>query len=123
VVVLVLLNLSADRRGRVLGLADGARVLVLRLEALEQVALLGLHLGPDLLGHLGGDDRLVLLTLMDHFRHAASMKRSSFIVTASSSARGDIKTVTRLQAGREIVGQSGRQKAAHWLSTNAVGTG
>ena len=48
-VVLVLLNLGTDRRGRVLGLADRPGVLVLRLEALEQVALLGLHLGMDLL--------------------------------------------------------------------------
>lgn len=67
-VVLVLLNLGTDRRGRVLGLADRPGVLVLRLEALEQVALLGLHLGADLLGYLGGNDSLVLLPLVDRVR-------------------------------------------------------
>ena len=57
----VLLDGRADRRGRVLSLADGPRVLVLGLETLEQRCLLGRHLGPDLLRHLGRDDRLMLL--------------------------------------------------------------
>jgi hypothetical protein len=64
----VLLDGRADRRGRVLGLADRTRVLVLGFETLEQLGLLRRHLGPDLLGHLGGDDRLVLLTLVDRVR-------------------------------------------------------
>lgn len=64
----MLLNGGADRRGGVLGLANGPGVLVLRLETLEQVRLLRSHLGPDLLGHLGGDDSLVLLLLVDRVR-------------------------------------------------------
>jgi hypothetical protein len=61
----VLLDGRAERRGRLDRLAHRPRVLVGRLEAIEQLGLGGRHLSLDLLDHLGGDDRLVHLVLVN----------------------------------------------------------
>lgn len=65
VVVGVLVDGRADVLAGRLGRANGARVLVLRLEAVEEVAFLGRHLGLGLARDLGLDVVLVLRLLVD----------------------------------------------------------